>query len=122
MTAGHNKIGPQLAFPQVRGRLVAVSTSAPEGIRTPNLLIRSQMLYPLSYGRLLPRRGRATSTEDTRTGAWDRIGFRPGPGGTRRGPPLTVTGRRGRTAAAGTCSRGQADAGGHRHGSHLVHS
>src|SRR3954462_7797185 len=28
---------------------------APEGIRTPNLLIRSQMLYPLSYGRM-PRR------------------------------------------------------------------
>jgi hypothetical protein len=26
---------------------------APEEIRTPNLLIRSQMLYPLSYGRLL---------------------------------------------------------------------
>ena len=26
--------------------------SAPEGIRTPNLLIRSQMLYPLSYERL----------------------------------------------------------------------
>jgi hypothetical protein len=26
---------------------------APEGIRTPNLLIRSQMLYPLSYGRVL---------------------------------------------------------------------
>ena len=24
---------------------------APVGIRTPNLLIRSQMLYPLSYGR-----------------------------------------------------------------------
>ena len=28
-----------------------ISISAPEGIRTPNLLIRSQMLYPLSYGR-----------------------------------------------------------------------
>ncbi len=28
-----------------------VSVGAPEGIRTPNLLIRSQMLYPLSYGR-----------------------------------------------------------------------
>ena len=28
------------------------SGCAPEGIRTPNLLIRSQMLYPLSYGRL----------------------------------------------------------------------
>jgi hypothetical protein len=27
---------------------------APVGIRTPNLLIRSQMLYPLSYGRLRP--------------------------------------------------------------------
>ena len=27
-------------------------TCAPEEIRTPNLLIRSQMLYPLSYGRL----------------------------------------------------------------------
>jgi hypothetical protein len=36
--------------------LTAASTTsdfcAPEGIRTPNLLIRSQMLYPLSYGRL----------------------------------------------------------------------
>ena len=26
---------------------------APGGIRTPNLLIRSQMLYPLSYGRMM---------------------------------------------------------------------
>src|SRR6476620_5093176 len=35
-----------------RGSCRSVSTqSAPEGIRTPNLLIRSQMLYPLSYGR-----------------------------------------------------------------------
>ena len=29
--------------------------SAPGGIRTPNLLIRSQMLYPLSHGRSVPR-------------------------------------------------------------------
>ena len=28
-------------------------TCARKGIRTPNLLIRSQMLYPLSYARLL---------------------------------------------------------------------
>ena len=28
---------------------------APEGTRTPNLLIRSQMLYPLSYGRMATR-------------------------------------------------------------------
>ncbi len=31
---------------------------APGGIRTPNLLIRSQMLYPLSYGRLFSCRTR----------------------------------------------------------------
>ena len=31
------------------------SFCAPGGIRTPNLLIRSQMLYPLSYGRLLSK-------------------------------------------------------------------
>jgi hypothetical protein len=37
-----------LAYPQVK----AASESAPEEIRTPNLLIRSQMLYPLSYGRI----------------------------------------------------------------------
>ena len=30
----------------------ATASCAPVGIRTPNLLIRSQMLYPLSYGRL----------------------------------------------------------------------
>jgi hypothetical protein len=32
--------------------LYSLVESAPEGIRTPNLLIRSQMLYPLSYGRM----------------------------------------------------------------------
>ena len=30
-----------------------VKRGAPEGIRTPNLLIRSQVLYPLSYGRMV---------------------------------------------------------------------
>ena len=30
---------------------------APGGIRTPNLLIRSQMLYPLSYGRMATAKG-----------------------------------------------------------------
>jgi hypothetical protein len=39
--------------------------SAPEGIRTPNLLIRSQMLYPLSYGRMLPRSTTATGATGT---------------------------------------------------------
>ena len=33
-------------------KYLEVINSAPEGIRTPNLLIRSQMLYPLSYGRM----------------------------------------------------------------------
>jgi hypothetical protein len=32
-------------------RAFPLDVGAPEGIRTPNLLIRSQMLYPLSYGR-----------------------------------------------------------------------
>src|SRR5690625_3297589 len=45
---------PHPDFRQWWGRLVAVSTSAPGGTRTPNLLIRSQMLYPLSYGRTDP--------------------------------------------------------------------
>ncbi len=30
--------------------LTRLNTGAPGGIRTPNLLIRSQMLYPLSHG------------------------------------------------------------------------
>ena len=34
-----------------RHRSKSKSAGAPEGTRTPNLLIRSQMLYPLSYGR-----------------------------------------------------------------------
>jgi hypothetical protein len=29
-----------------------MNRGAREGIRTPNLLIRSQMLYPLSYARI----------------------------------------------------------------------
>jgi hypothetical protein len=32
-------------------QVTAFLNCAPEGTRTPNLLIRSQMLYPLSYGR-----------------------------------------------------------------------
>lgn len=37
--------------PPKRAVLLCLNQSAPGGIRTPNLLIRSQMLYPLSYGR-----------------------------------------------------------------------
>ncbi|VXC22763.1 conserved hypothetical protein [Pseudoclavibacter sp. 8L] len=36
---------------ELRTRALKLWYRAPEGIRTPNLLIRSQMLYPLSYGR-----------------------------------------------------------------------
>ena len=42
-TTVHTELNEQL-YPLLSG--------APEEIRTPNLLIRSQMLYPLSYGRL----------------------------------------------------------------------
>ena len=37
--------------PRSRGRNLGLCLSALGGIRTPNLLIRSQMLYPLSYER-----------------------------------------------------------------------
>ncbi len=37
-------------------------TCAPGETRTPNLLIRSQMLYPLSYGRLFCCRPAQTPT------------------------------------------------------------
>lgn len=37
--------------PLSRAVLYCLNQCAPGGIRTPNLLIRSQMLYPLSYGR-----------------------------------------------------------------------
>ena len=37
--------------PRSRGRNLGLVLSALGGIRTPNLLIRSQMLYPLSYER-----------------------------------------------------------------------
>ena len=44
--------------PRSTGDTTWGSACAPEGIRTPNLLIRSQMLYPLSYGRMPVRDGR----------------------------------------------------------------
>jgi hypothetical protein len=44
----HTRTAPDLRF----RRSWAVLVCAPVGIRTPNLLIRSQMLYPLSYRRL----------------------------------------------------------------------
>src|SRR6266702_3150477 len=51
-SSGHTKA-------QVRESLPGLSRSALGGIRTPNLLIRSQMLYPLSYERW------TTSSNDT---------------------------------------------------------
>ena len=48
---GWERRRPPPAFPLV----TAFRESAPEGTRTPNLLIRSQMLYPLSYGRSVLR-------------------------------------------------------------------
>ena len=54
--AAYQRVSPQPRF-RWSGACPSVSTqSAPEGIRTPNLLIRSQMLYPLSYGRQTHRR------------------------------------------------------------------
>ena len=41
--------------PLSRAASNCLNQCAPGGIRTPNLLIRSQMLYPLSYGRSVVR-------------------------------------------------------------------
>jgi hypothetical protein len=46
------KSGPRKAKPQVIHLVTWGFGGALGGIRTPNLLIRSQMLYPLSYERL----------------------------------------------------------------------
>jgi hypothetical protein len=55
---------PPTAFPLAGGPSSVSTQSAPEGIRTPNLLIRSQMLYPLSYGR----QSRVRATREHTTG------------------------------------------------------
>src|SRR5690606_23980221 len=46
------KTRPELPSDRV---FYCLNQCAPGGIRTPNLLIRSQMLYPLSYGRASTR-------------------------------------------------------------------
>jgi hypothetical protein len=54
-----------------------LTLGAPEGIRTPNLLIRSQMLYPLSYGRLCSIISYCVATRCARLRrAFDRHGWR----------------------------------------------
>ena len=55
------------------GGITPGQRGAPEGIRTPNLLIRSQMLYPLSYGRVF-------GCADAGTGRAEAPGFEPGMG------------------------------------------
>ena len=64
---------PKAPDPRLR-RSGAFTICAPEGTRTPNLLIRSQMLYPLSYGRVaqgpgmtIPSRGPAPKPAAKRT-------------------------------------------------------
>ena len=50
---------PPPALPRAGAEPSVSTQSAPEGIRTPNLLIRSQMLYPLSHGCPLLQRSLA---------------------------------------------------------------
>jgi hypothetical protein len=49
--SGDEKYQP-MGVSRLAQRTFPLKVSAPEEIRTPNLLIRSQMLYPLSYGRM----------------------------------------------------------------------
>ena len=81
---------PPTAFPLAGGPSSVSTQSAPEGIRTPNLLIRSQMLYPLSYGRneradyRSPRRPEKSSSDalEASGGSRRRVGT-----GIRTQPP-----------------------------------
>ena len=66
---------------------------APEGIRTPNLLIRSQMLYPLSYGRSVAS-GEPCATKHEATGQVAPPGNRPSAPAPLRGPTARATRRR----------------------------
>ena len=68
---------------------------APEGIRTPNLLIRSQMLYPLSYGRsAAPGRTMRNVGRGYPTGGPTRKSAGPADGGQPRRHPAADGGRR----------------------------
>ena len=72
LTVGAPKSTWEARKPRSTGDMTWASASAPEGIRTPNLLIRSQMLYPLSYGRP-PRRLAGRLHEDSRLAQAVRI-------------------------------------------------
>ncbi len=89
-TVGSHQAGNETAgLPEEANPLV--DDGAPVGIRTPNLLIRSQMLYPLSYGRIVfsfTRPGRAGARLG-RTPA-EAPGFEPG----RGRPPTALAVRR----------------------------
>ena len=86
---GLARLGKQKDPPMKRWGVFRVhSACAPVGIRTPNLLIRSQMLYPLSYGRLSRT---ATAAQDPmriaermRLAEISRDGRGAGPGGKAR--------------------------------------
>ena len=43
----------RISITSFAGECIQKKFCAPGGIRTPNLLIRSQMLYPLSHGRIV---------------------------------------------------------------------
>src|ERR1035437_6951297 len=74
---------PQPAFPLVRAWSSVSTQSAPGGIRTPNLLIRNQMLYPLSYGR-------SAASGNPRAQRRERLPVHPAPTEIRaRIPPIT---------------------------------
>ncbi len=86
--------GPRLRRP---GPVSSVSTQrAPGGIRTPNLLIRSQMLYPLSYGRRC-RAGDRPAQRQARLPA-DRVSHEIGSRGRHRPGAASLSAQRGATA------------------------
>ena len=118
ISPGRTRQRPRLTLIRaIRGRY-CLNQCAPGGIRTPNLLIRSQMLYPLSYGRMgcrprvrairqprhsIPRGSispierNGSGTASTRLGGQRRCGQDDGPGTSPQ--PSAWSGRRASSAA-----------------------
>ncbi len=53
------------------------ASGTPEGTRTPDLLVRNQTLYPLSYGRLTPNEYTRSEGPATSANPAGREGFEP---------------------------------------------
>ena len=92
-------------LPGAKALLASGNAGAPGGIRTPNLLIRSQMLYPLSHGCWVASQpGADVRRASLATSSAEVLIQLPSPAFTSRSPGLSFWDRA--AAAAGTAPAG----------------